>query len=181
MIRNLLALTCLCAAAFATAAERVEFGDDAAEVAAYERAVSMNPAHPRDGDQVRMWYANVMNGDVRGLLVTPGGTTRCTLKYINDGKGLLVQRGQCGTQRRHQAEAARVIAKLEQVAAFSGKSIICEVWDGWDGQVTGVINGKVFAFSISNTHECADTNPEAKVVNELMELVSEAYKPEKKN
>ena len=108
-------------------------------------------------------------------------TTRCTLKYINDGKGLQVQRGQCGTQRRHKAEAARVIAKLEQVAAFSGKSIICEVWDGWDGQVTGVINGKTFSLSIYNTNSCGDTNPDARMINDLMDLVSKAYQSEPKD
>lgn len=178
--RSLAATIAIAALPPAIATEFVSFESEdlsKSALAAYERAVRLNPADPKDGDQVRIWYDSVMNGRVTAYVVTPEGARRCRLRYRNDGKGLHVKRGECGLLRSHAAEAGKVMALLEQIASLDGRHAACpDVLDGWDGMVSGVVGGRKFEFSIGNNNECQDEA--SQLINRLSDLVSAAYDPE---
>jgi hypothetical protein len=179
IISRLFAAATLGALSPAMASEFVSFdleNFNAIELAAFERAVGLNPADPKDGDQVRIWYDSVMNGRVSSYVVTPEGARRCRLRYLNDGEGKHIERGDCGVLRRHRAEAAKAMALLAEVAALDGRQAFCDrVLDGWMGNVSGVIAGRKFEFAIGNNDECEDAD--SKLINRLSDLIAAAYDP----
>lgn len=107
------------------AAEMISFGAvdrNALELAAYERAVRISPVDPKDGDQVRIWYVNLLDDRVNGFLVTRKGARKCVLPIESDADGVAIERGRCTSLRPHRAEAARALDLLKEVAKLNGAS-----------------------------------------------------------
>jgi hypothetical protein len=113
------------------------------------------PIDPRDGDQVRIWFEDVMGGHVTGYIVTRKGVWRCRLRYSNDnGEYIVVHRGNCGGPHRYADRIAKPMALMADAAKLDGRSFACGVMDGWQAEIEGIFEGKPFSFDASNTNEC---------------------------
>lgn len=158
--------------------ETISFGavdGEVRELAAYERAVRIRPVDPEDGDQVRIWYVDVMGGRVNGFLVTTEGTRKCALRYDQHADGRTIKRGRCGSLRPHREEAARALGFLKEVVKLNGKSVLCPILDGWNGNVSGVVAGQKFQISIGNNDQCDD--PDSQLINRLSEFIEISFDP----
>ena len=160
MSRMMLALVLSCAGV-ARADQFVSFdeADRQAMLAAYNKAAGLNPVNAADGDQVRVWYMGFpgVHPTATGYVVTKDGVYRCRVKTDIKNDGIWVRSGQCGTRRHYPERLARALARFGEGPAFDGKGFGCEVMDGWQADVEGIVGGKRFRFEASNTNECAAT------------------------
>jgi len=164
-------------AAAAHANEHLTFGEDGYRVhwrAAVTQAVGALPIDPKDGDQIRVWFDNVMGGRVKGYIVTRDGAWLCRLEYENNnGEYIVVHGGRCSGKHRYPARIAKAMELLAAAPRFDGKIVACDVWDGWQAEVEGIVDGKRFAFTAVNTSECK--GEEVELVNELVDAVGGAF------
>jgi hypothetical protein len=158
--------------------EIISFGvvdGDARELAAYERAVRIGPVDPKTGDQVRIWYVDVLGGRVNGFVVTTKGTRKCALRYDENADGRTIKRGRCGSLQPHRREAARALSMLTEIVKLNGKSVSCPIMDGWRGRVSGAFAGQIFQISIGNNDQCDDAD--SRLINQLGELIEKSFEP----
>lgn len=173
-------LLCL-VAGMASADEKVRFDDpneDAHRTAAFNRAVGALPIDPVDGDQVRVWFYAYWSGEIRvtGYIVTRKGVYQCKLRYTHGAEAIVVHRGgSCSRPHRYPERLDKVLALMGDAAKFDGKTILCEVMDGWGADIEGIFEGKRFAFTAANTNECTDTDPDAARADVFLDLVAAAY------
>jgi hypothetical protein len=164
------------ATGIACAREKVMFGEDEFDahlLKSFTEAVGALPIDPKDGDQVRVWFEDVMGGHVQGYFVTSKGAWHCKLRYDNTGKALVVNRGDCAGPHRYAERIARPMALLAEAAKFRGKVFECGVMDGWQAEIEGIVDGKPFRFSAANTGECK--GEEIEWVDNFLDTVAMAW------
>lgn len=163
--------------AAAVAGERVHFDEENyAEhmLAAYSRAVHLEPMEPRNGNQVRVWVRGYWSGRmaITGYIVTEKGVNRCRLSYNNDnGKYMVVNRGSCSGARNYPERLAKALASLPELARHNSKNASCDTMDGWGADIEGIVDGQRFQFTASNPDDCESARP----VNVILELLENAY------
>jgi len=164
-------------AVHAGAHKKVYFHDDdfqAKWLAAITQSAGVLPIDPRDGDQVRIWYDNVMGRRITGYVVTKHGAWRCQAVYRNDnGEYVVAGTGSCGTPRKRADKLARALARFSEGPEFDGKSFSCGTLDGWDAHIEGIVGGKHFTFYASNTDGCEDL--EIKQVDSWLDDIAGAW------
>lgn len=138
--------------------EKIHFGDENFKskwLAAVMQSAGVLPIDPRDGDQVRIWYDNVMGRKMTGYIVTKRGVWRCRVDYRNDnGEYMVAGKGYCGTERKRPEKLAKALTRFPEGPDFDGKFFGCGTLDGWDADIEGIVGGKRFAFQASNTNGC---------------------------
>jgi hypothetical protein len=161
----------------ARANERLTFGEEGYEVhwrTAITQAVGALPIDPKDGDQIRVWFDNVMGMEVTGYIVTRDGAWLCRLQYENNnGDYIVVHSGKCSGKHRYPARIAKAMELLAAAPRFDGKNVGCETMDGWQADVEGIFDGKRFVFTAMNTNDCK--GEEVELVDALVNAVSHAF------
>jgi hypothetical protein len=159
----------------------VSFDDPDVEAkrnAAFNRAVGALPIDPRDGDQVRVWFFAYWSGEmkVRGYIVTRKGVWRCTLGYKHREDDYAIHSGgSCSGPRRYPERIDAIMALMKDISKLKGADAVCPVLDGWGANVEGIFDGKPFAFEAANTDGCTDTDKNAALANEFLDLLNAAY------
>jgi len=164
----------------AVADEKVWFNEEgygAHKIVAYNQAVGALPLDPKDGNQVRVWFDDVMGGRITGFIVARKGVWRCRLRVTNDnGEYIVVHRGECSGPRKYPERIERVMALMGDAAKLEvEEKLHCDVMDGWQASVEGMFEGQRFAFDASNTDECSDTNPAAARADRFLDMVAAAW------
>jgi len=147
------------------------------KLTAFNKAAGLNPLDAADGDQVRVWYMGFpsVHPTATAYIVTKSGVYRCRVKTdLRDG-GMWVRSGQCGTRRHYPERLTAALARQAEGPGFDGKVFGCDVMDGWEADVEGIVGGKPFRFTASNTNECAGQGGEIAQVDSWLDLMRGAY------
>jgi hypothetical protein len=149
-----------------------------AMIAAFNRAAGLNPLSAADGDQARVWYMGFpgVHPTATGYIVTKDGVYLCRVKTDLTHGGMWVRSGHCGTRRHYPERLAAALARIGEGPGFDGKGFGCDVMDGWEAHVEGMVGGKQFRFGASNTNECAASKGgEIAQVDSWLDAMSGAY------
>jgi hypothetical protein len=149
-------------------------------IGAYTRAAGLKPLKPRDGDQVRIWFAEPMAHSVTGFIVVKGVAMRCELTTESDFEDrgqysrndLIVHKGHCESRAEQNARIEDAMRHLPEALEFDGQEFGCGMEDGWEARVDGVIGGQRFSFEADNPGACDE---KAGRVNDWLKVIMGAY------
>jgi hypothetical protein len=121
----------------------------------YSRAAGLTPLTGDGQPEIRVWFDNVMVGEITGRVITAEQVTEYALNWrIDDASRMLVTRRANGRHLSDSAPSA-LTEVLSELRVLDGENWGCGS-DGVGVLLDGVIDGDRFTLSVSNPDFCDD-------------------------
>jgi hypothetical protein len=134
---------------------------------AFDRAAHLAPLSTGAEPELRVWNTPFI-GNITGHAISSGRTLKCSARYRNDGLTASVDQADCVMSDMPVETRRSVLDLMPALSALNGRTWGCAL-GGETFFVEGFVNGRRFAFIVSNPAQCQD--PDSLLVKRLVEVL----------
>jgi hypothetical protein len=134
---------------------------------AFDRAAHWEPLPNATKPELRVWRAPFL-GNTTGHAISSGRALKCSARYRNDGLTASVDQADCVVSDMPVEKRRSALDLMPDLSALNGRTWGCAM-GGETFFVEGFVNGRRFAFIVSNPADCKD--PDSLLVKRLVDVL----------